>query len=174
MFMKEIVWVIGHSGVGKETFCRWIIANPDSELARELGWSGSRIGICESSISLVPRGHQKEKHDERHRIIDELKEKQEELDVILLKWQALDTYKGRVLAIKQAFPESITRAVLLETGNHTIEQRHTNRESNWTPSEGWQAYLAHETPVIRQALSDFGMVTHIDTTTGYKVTRHTT
>jgi hypothetical protein len=167
--MKEIVWVLGHSGVGKETFCRSIVQNPDSYIAKQLGWTRLMIGLCDSSVDLVPRGHNKKKKDDRDKIIDELKDKQDILDVVLLKWQALDSQKGRVKAINAVFHNATIRALVLQAEDRLVEERHQSRESAWKPSEGWESFLGHENEVIKTALSDFQVIDYVDTNNGYEL-----
>jgi ABC-type phosphate/phosphonate transport system ATPase subunit len=113
--MKEIIWVMGHSGVGKETFCRSLSSNPDISLVKQLSWNGLKVGLCESSIAHVSRGCSIKKEDDRDKIIDELTEKADLLNVVLLKWQAVDTAKGRVNNVSSIFHEAIIRA-LVTTG----------------------------------------------------------
>ena len=169
--MKEIVWVVGPSGVGKETLCRSITDNQNRELVKQLGWTEFRLGISDLSIALVPRGHDKEKKDDRDRITDELAAKQDVFDIVLLKWQALDSLKGRVKAIGAVFPDATTRALVLVADGEAIKQRHLEREDGWEPSEGWDNQLGRERDIIKEALGDFQGISYIDTNNGYDLTK---
>lgn len=168
--MKEIVWVMGHSGVGKETFCRSLTESSGQPLVKQLGWSGLRLGVCESSIALVHRGHQSEKIDDRDKLLDEIESKQDSLDVILLKWQALDTQKGRVIAVAEKFPNIVMRALVLTAPDSVVQGRHETRESAWQPETGWSDFLNYEKSLINKALEGFLQVDHIDITSSYKLT----
>jgi hypothetical protein len=167
--MKEIVWVLGHSGVGKETFCRYLSESPKSKLIEQLGWTGMRIGLCESSIALIPRGHCEQKQDNRDKIIDEINDKFDSLEVVLIKWQAQDTQTGRIRAVSTAFHELVTRAIILEAHDSRVQERHTIRNSEWQPVNGWQDFLKHERTIINKALSDFEIVDRIDTNHDYRL-----
>jgi len=167
--MKEIVWVVGHSGVGKETFCRFLTGTPDAQIVEQLGWAGLRIGLCGSSIAAVPRGHDKKKQDDRDKIVDELTIKQGLIDVMLLKWQALDHQKGRVMAVDELFKGATTRALVLEAEDQIVQERHLSRENTWEPEGGWKSFLSHEDDVIEKALDDFKVINYIDTNNSYKL-----
>jgi hypothetical protein len=169
--MKEIVWVVGHSGAGKQTFCYSFTKSPDQTLVKQLGWSGLRIGVCESSIALVPRGHQSAKLDDRDELLDEIHRKQDSLDVILLKWQALDTQKGRVMAVAKLFPGIVMRALVLTVPGAVVQDRHEARESSWQPEKGWPDFLNYEKSIINKALEDFQQVDYVDAEHSYKLVK---
>jgi hypothetical protein len=167
--MKEIVWVMGHSGVGKETFCSSFAESPDQTLVKQLGWSGLSVGVCESSITLVPRGHQSQKVDGRDKLLEEIESKQDSLDVILLKWQALDTQKGRVMAVAKKFPGIVMRALVLTAPDSVVQTRHEARETAWQPEGGWSDFLNYERSIIDKALEEFPQVDYVDTASSYEI-----
>jgi hypothetical protein len=169
--MNRIVWVMGQSAAGKETFIKYAMANPDCSLIRQLGYSGHKI---------IPMGNNLPLGDyERIQIKDmALNYINEETDaVILIKWQHVDTdpqYGDLIKRLKAATPGIPNEIVLLSVNSDVLYARLKNKP--WWNESTYisQDQMNHVVDVLRNNIRKwlalgFTLKAEIDATAGYKI-----
>ncbi|MCL2773278.1 MAG: hypothetical protein FWD71_07990 [Oscillospiraceae bacterium] len=164
--MIKIVWVIGQSAAGKETFIKYAVDNPDSELIRQLKYNNSKI------IPLLDY-----KKDEVLNLISK-----ETNAVILIKWQHYNTgydfAKSDLSELKAIIPTA-NEIICLSVESDTLYARlfkkpwfDKNEAANFT-QEKMNNVVEIMRNNIRKYLSiGFALAAEIDATDGYKIIEH--
>lgn len=120
---KEIVWIYGPSGAGKETFIKYITNNPSEDIISRLGWQDKKIGYIKESIDYIGQYFGDPIVDKRKIIVDKVKDVIENYDVILIKGQDVD-FKMNILSdLRKIFPENIHRIIYLYPGFDNLYSR---------------------------------------------------
>lgn len=101
--MKELVWVFGTSASGKQTFISNILR--DKELKNRLGYKGQDIAACQRSLDYLGHIGQEEIVDERRLIVNDVKHLLENHDVVLVKWQYIDSELKTPQTLKNQLPD---------------------------------------------------------------------
>jgi hypothetical protein len=169
--MNKIVWVMGQSAAGKETFIKYAMANPDCSLIRQLGYSGDKI---------IPLGNNLYLGDyERIQIKDMVLDliSKETNAVILIKWQHVDTdpqYGDLIMKLKAATPGVPNEIVLLSVDSDVLYSRLVNKpwwnESTYISQEQMNNVVEILRNNIRKWLSfGFTLKAEIDATDRYKI-----
>jgi hypothetical protein len=112
---KQIVWVFGNSGAGKETFIKDIVANHPSGLISLLGWRGKTIAAEPFSLFLIGKINF---HDEltrqRYKILASVLDIINQADVILIKGKQVDLENKRPQKLKSMAPAASHSIIFLE------------------------------------------------------------
>ena len=164
--MNKIVWVIGQSAAGKETFIKYAAANPDSELIRQLKYNNSKI------IPLL--GYKKDE------VLDLINK--ETNAVILIKWQHYNTgydFSKSDLSELKAIVPTANEIICLSVESDTLYARlfnkpwfDKNEAANFT-QEKMNDVVEIMRNNIRNYLSiGFTLAAEIDATDGYKIVEH--
>lgn len=138
--MKEIIWVIGVSAVGKETFCEYILKNPKPELLDAINILGKAIAVSEISKRATGKFTGDPIVNERQKIPKEVEQLLQEHDVVFVKWQFVDMTKGVFEEIERTIPDVEIKIVLLRADDETIAERLQKKE--W-----WQKGHMNENPM---------------------------
>ena len=170
--MNKIVWVIGQSAAGKETFIKYAVANPDCELMQQLGYSNSKIIPLKESLYFDD--------DERFKIIDLVLDliKKETNAVILIKWQHPDTGTDVIGKLKAATPDTPNEFVLLSVESDVLYARLTKKpwwnepEDASVAQEGMNQIVEVMRNNIKKYLNIGLTLTEIDATDGYKIIKN--
>ena len=104
MNKKQIVWVVGTSAAGKETFLKTI--STDDALQGQLAWSGKTIAISQLSIVHIVQVYDDPVIQLRLGILDEVSNLLVDNDVVLIKWQIVDSDAGLPSRLLELFPDS--------------------------------------------------------------------
>lgn len=116
--MKEIVWVFGNSASGKATFIRRVVK--DTKLHVAFGWKAMSVAGCEASLKYIGQSPIAESREE---IIDQVASLLNDADVVLIKWQLVDSLASRLTRLQQKIPEAEHRIIRLEASRAEMIRR---------------------------------------------------
>lgn len=119
--MKEVVWVFGTSASGKETFIKSVLK--DAILLEQLGWKYKSVVACEQSTKFIGQFKRDPKIILRESIIKKVPTLLSSADVVLIKWQFVDSQTSRPQRLKEAIPEAQHRIILLNTPESELIER---------------------------------------------------
>lgn len=89
--MKELVWVFGNSAAGKETFIRNIANGKATGATEKLGWTNINVAISEASIKFIGQFNNDPITKHRDKILTEVPELLKHSDVVLIKYQSVNS-----------------------------------------------------------------------------------
>jgi len=159
--MKEIVWIVGTSASGKDTFIRNVSTN--NNVLESLGWSGKSIVACEASLKFIAQFEDDPVVEQREKIPEEANSLLDTSDVVLIKWQQLDTEASRPQKLKDLIPTARHRIIELRVERPELIKRY--RLKPWWHDVGKEEpFIESELKSVSDAvanLSDFD-VTRLD------------
>ena len=171
--MKEVVWVCGPSAVGKETLIRKLVTESEPVLAQRLGWQGKRILVSEISLIDIGRGDDDPILAEREKILDEVPIHLKNADIVLIKWQEVDSGADRPMRLKRLLPNEKHRALFLDADFDELCEREVHKWW-WNQEDSPREYRAKELKLVAKYLDDLRNdfnITVIDSSKGrdYKI-----
>jgi len=130
--VKSFIWVLGTSGVGKETLVRSMAADTNHPVAKLLALTKPAVSLT----SIAIRGHQgRELLDLPSIFIQEFEE--QGANELLIKWQGKDFENGnRIEDLRSARPND-KHVILYLTASLSTLQEHVH--SRW-PVETWREW----------------------------------
>ncbi len=149
--MKEVVWIFGNSAAGKETFIKYAIESGDKELFTRLGWENKKVKAISASIDNIGQYENDPVTLKRDDILTETPRILEEVDVALIKWQTVDTQKGRIEKLMNLLPNTWHRIILLSTPARELEKRLPNK--SWWDDDDVNAFIEEETKNLEELIS---------------------
>ena len=170
--MNKIIWIIGESATGKETFIRYAITNPNCELIKQLGYNNGKI----IPIFDVP-------DDERIKIKDMVLDllNKETNATILIKWQAVDSlhrqYSDVLRKLATATPNIQSEIILLSVERAALWSRLQKKDwwADWCKKNNWTRDNVDKSAEriknhARDLSNELGFkLTEIDATDGYEL-----
>jgi hypothetical protein len=162
--MKEVVWVIGTSASGKDTFIRNVSRNTD--LVESLGWAGKSIAVCESSLEYIAQFEDDPVVEQREELLEESKSLVDTADIVLIKWQQLDTQASRPQRLKDLTPTARHRIIELRVERSELIERY--RLKPWWHDIGKEeSFIESELKFVSDAIGDLSSleVTVLDSST---------
>ena len=120
---KEIVWIYGASGAGKETFIKYITDKPSKDIISRLGWQDKKITYIKESIDYIGQYFGDPIVEKRKVIVDKVKDAIEDNDVVLIKGQDVDFKMNILNDLQKLFPDSIYRIIYLYPGFDNLYSR---------------------------------------------------
>lgn len=130
---KEIVWIFGTSSAGKQTFIDEVVTN--KKLAKDFGWQDKVISVCQESIDYPGSIDMPEIVKVRNNIPDITLEELKNSDVVLIKWQYVDSSCELPQQLKGRLPHAKHKIILLEAPQEEMEQR-LNTKDWWKDKWG--------------------------------------
>lgn len=127
--MKEVVWVYGASGAGKETFIGDVLAGRRPSLAKQLGWLGKRMAPCIPSVDYVGQSDDDQIIHLRSEIPGSVGLLLESSDVVLVKGQRVDFEAQRLDEVRERFPGCRHWIIVLSVSPEELAAR--------LPRKGW-------------------------------------
>lgn len=124
-YMKEVVWVMGASGSGKETFIQSALT--DKQIAEQLGWSGKIVVACEASLMYIGQFDGDPIAEQREQIFSEVQTLLQDADVVLIKWQYADITADRTEALRRLLPGVRHRIIELQAPLSELIERLKNK-----------------------------------------------
>lgn len=110
--MKEVVWIAGRSAAGKDYFIKHITEKAPVDLIEQLGWQGKVIAACNESIEYTDQDNADILREEILTIVPALIES---ADIVLIKWQYIDSTKSnRIKKLKELLPNSKHGVIYLD------------------------------------------------------------
>ena len=166
------MWVFGTSSVGKNTFINRI--QNDDELTDILGWCGRKIAICKRSIDFPGDLGMPSIVKARKLIVDDTIKLLNNSDIVLIKWQYVDSSCETLQCLKKLLPNEKHRIILL-TANRDIQIKRLNKKDWWRERGISDAskLLEYENKMVASFINDLGnefKITTIDSSSEiYKV-----
>lgn len=121
--VKEVVWVYGASGAGKETFIRDVLSGRRAAVAKQLGWLGRRVASCIPSLDYVGQSDDDQIIHLRSEIPDSVGLLLESSDVVLVKGQRVDFEAQRLDEVRERFPSCRHRIIVLSVSPEELAAR---------------------------------------------------
>lgn len=119
--MKEIVWVFGTSASGKNTFINTV--QNYLEVISKLGWTDKKIAVCKASIDYIGQTLHDPIVNRREGILTETAKLLENNDLVLIKWQYVDTKARRPQKLKKLLPDARHRIIRLHASTEELVKR---------------------------------------------------
>jgi len=168
--MKEVVWVFGTSASGKATFIKHIVEDEDYRLREQFGWKDQAVVACNESLELIGG----DLDEERESILDKVPEILQNADIVLIKWQYVDSQHDRPQRLKQKLPDVQHRIISLDVSVDELVKRLPTKPL-WHNYGDERNLISIELPIVlksREELNDFD-VTIIDSSTSsnYEIAR---
>ncbi len=148
--MKEIVWVFGNSAAGKETFIRHMLTDESMELREKLGWQDLLVTASQASLKYIGQFDNDPVTQKRDEILEEVPELLTRNDVVLIKWQTVDSQAGRIDALLQTMPDVSQRIIYLDTSKETLVERLPRK--SWWDDDDIEGFIDEETAETRTEL----------------------
>jgi len=157
--MKEVVWVFGASASGKATFIKRIDDGKHERLCEQFGWKGQTVVACNESLELIGG----ELDEQRECILDKVPVLLQNADIVLIKWQYVDSQHDRPQRLKRKLPNVRHRIISLDVSVDELVNRLPTKPL-WHNYDAEKNLISIELPIVlksREELSDFD-VTFID------------
>ena len=171
--MKEIVWVAGVSASGKATFIEKILSHSLPQIEERLGWQGKNIAVCQESLDMVKESS----YAGRDAILERVPELLDENDIVLIKWQFVDSSDNRPIHLKQKLPEAKHRVIVLEAAKETLLKRLPNKDWWYDHGRESEYYDTQELAPFKKVLGDLAkdfVITTINSTNeAYEINQQT-
>lgn len=186
--MKKIIWIFGESATGKKTLIEYLMNNPNSEFAIQLGLGNERLSVVERTVSnnlssFDDMNNEKNRHAQ---IIDSIKNFicGENYSILLIKGQSndMDERYGNTLKISALmYPEIEKEILLLDVQDHdALYTRIVNKDWFQTDKERYSKMFPrewldksvekHKNTVYSYESLGY-RITEIDSTNGYEIVK---
>lgn len=109
--MKKIIWIVGPSASGKETFIRYALEN--NSIHKLLGWEGI-VSVSQESLKNTGAYDEDPVIKQRENILEEVVELTKKSDIVLIKWQYVDSKKDRPERLKALLTRARHSAIILQ------------------------------------------------------------
>lgn len=147
--MKEIVWIFGTSGSGKETFIKSVLQ--DTNLQEKFGWKDKVIKVCKSSIENIGQFENDPIVNNRDSIINDTRALLVDADVILIKWQLVDSDANRLWKLKEIIPDAVHKIIRLQASEPELIDR--LRHKAWWHDYGKEkAFIESELKEVKRVV----------------------
>ena len=177
MNKNKIVWVMGQSAAGKDTFIQYAVNKPDSELIQKLGYSNYKI------IPISDNYGRKEisfNYHDRIKIMDIVLDflKKETNAAIFIKWQFVDNdeHADVIRKLKDATPDIPNEMIMLSVDSDVLYARLPNKWwwNESTSSTQEQEQMNDVVKILRYNIMRWQCLglkftAEIDATDGYKI-----
>jgi hypothetical protein len=157
---KQVVWVMGPSAAGKETFTK--TATQDTGLSSRLGWNGAVVVACPASIDYIKQSPDDPIALKREAILSQVPDLLENAGVVLIKWQFVDTDTERPQRLQAILPEVTHRAIVLHPPQDELTERLHNKP--WWDQYGYESWIDEEVVMVADAIAQLPKtfdVTHL-------------
>jgi hypothetical protein len=154
--MKEVAWIFGNSAAGKETFVRRVTQDKGTQLLDGLGWAGKKIVASEASITYIGQFEGDPVTELREEITTEVPSLlQEGADVVVVKWQGVDSVANRIERLQRGLPTAAHRIIQIVTPDSELYER-LARKSWWDDRDNTVEFVAGEHPYIEGYIAQLG------------------
>ena len=147
--MKEVVWVFGVSASGKATLINSLVSNKLAKLIKRFGWQNKKIIACDESLELIGG----ELDGLRKKILDTTPKLLDKSDIVLIKWQTVDSIANRPQRLKKLLPEARHWIIELRVGIDELVGRLPKKEL-WTNYGREKDLYDVEFKVVSEKLSE--------------------
>ena len=157
---KTVVWVVGTSASGKETFARR--TPQDTALIAQLGWKGKRVTVSAESLEHLAQFPDDPVTLKRERILQEVPLLLEDHDVVLLKWQFVDSDADRIVRLQDELPTAKHEIIVLHAAEEDLAVRLPRK--SWWKQWGSNDFAATELALVADAVESLSAhhdVTHL-------------
>ena len=151
--MKEVVWIFGNSAAGKETFIRHITDGDDPALLTKLGWANKQLAPCHASINYIGQFDEDPVIQKRAMILDEVPKLIAQADVVLIKWQAVDSMSGRIEELEALLPNVNHRIIQIITTDEELAKR-LPQKSWWWEDGNTEEFISEERTKVANYITE--------------------
>lgn len=145
----SIIWIVGISAAGKETFIRSVSHN--ASLAARFGWEGKRIAASQESLRYLAQFPTDPITKNRERILSEVPILALANDVILLKWQFVDTEARRPERLQALLPDANHSIIVLHAPITELNARLPRKA--WWDDWGSPTFASSELSRVEDAIT---------------------
>jgi len=149
--MKELVWVFGNSAAGKETFIRNIANGKATGATEKLGWTNINVAISEASIKFIGQFNNDPITKHRDKILTEVPELLKHSDVVLIKYQSVDSESGRLEELNKQLPDVVHRIILIVTPEQELVKRLPQK--SWWNDDDVTGFISEDTQCTADEIS---------------------
>ncbi|MBI5906465.1 hypothetical protein HY857_00230, partial [Candidatus Saccharibacteria bacterium] len=153
---------------GKETFVKHIVNDNPADLIEDLGWEDKTVVASNDSLELID-GHLGETRDQ---VLDGIPSLLANNDVVLIKWQHVDSGARRPQRLKEVIPDAKHRIIELKVSMGELVLR-LPRKHWWHDLGRERNHLNGELEMLAaslDALPDFDRTVVDSSSTSYRVT----
>lgn len=175
--MKNIVWVFGNSGSGKETFINSTIIG-ENFLVKNLGWENHLIKKIEESIKYIGQYEDDPITKKRSEILPAVEKIVDSTNtdsiVILLKWQDVDQMKRLPEKLHRNYTDYVHTIIYLRANPDAlwerVQQKSWWRDVNTVDKHEYLTEWVRDQKAYAKELVQKGFLLHIiDSTNDYKI-----
>jgi hypothetical protein len=140
---------MGPSAVGKETF---IMNALETNLADiDQSYVQKRVTYSRKSIDCIAQFRDDPIGDKREDLIFEVKKLLEDNDVVMVKWQLLDSNTDRLNRLRVSLPDVSHKILLLDTSDKELQERLVHK-SWWRESYDVTEWIKDEREQVKQEI----------------------
>ena len=149
---KEVIWVFGTSASGKETFIKEVVG--EGKYADKLNCQDKNLSFAKSSLENIGHFDDDPVLQKRAKIVNEVKSLLEMNDLVLIKWQFVDSEAGRVEALKVELPNVKHKIVVLTATDEKLSERLRSKKW-WAQGENTQKWIDEERELLTKELEKY-------------------
>lgn len=148
--MKQIVWIMGTSAVGKETFMHFLVEHPDDQIVSEINLSFPLVVSEQSLKNVVHAGDSRAIG--RLDIINEVIQLTKSANTILIKWQYADSKMQIPQKLLDAYPQARHRIILLHIQSDLLDKRLGSR-TWWNSIKDKKSFVKLENKIVTDSVN---------------------
>ncbi len=153
--MQEVAWIFGSSAAGKETFIKHAVSIEESEIRSQLGWANKKVVGAPASLEYISHFSGDPIAQKRELILSEVPALLKSADVVLIKWQGLDSKARRVERLRSIIPEISHRIIRLAASDEVVRQRLPLKKW-WKDSTNIADWIADENYWVTDCINVLG------------------
>lgn len=149
---KEVVWVLGPSAVGKETFIRRVSSG--DLIVPERYWLDKKITFSQLSVNNIGHFENDPVIKNREGIEDEVVNLLEDYDAVFIKWQFVDSDADRLNSLRKRLPSASHKIVVLTASYKELSIR-LPKKVWWKEGESTDVFIKEEMELIIKELDRY-------------------
>lgn len=147
--MKQVVWIFGNSAAGKDTFIRHIESGGNLALIEKLGWIQADIKHSKASLKYISQFRGDPITVRRDLIFKEVPKLLVNSNVVLVKWQGVDSEAVRIESLQAILPNCAHRIIQIVTSDKELIKR-LPLKNWWDDSYDIYEFIAGENKHIEE------------------------
>lgn len=153
--MKKIYWIVGTSCVGKQTFITRLLRGRAKKIISSLGWEDKKISASQISITNIGQFKGDPSTSKRDAILDEIT-KLTDSEIILIKWQFVDSENNRPGKLRALLPEYEHEIIYIKSDKE-LNIKRLPLKSWWIDYGNEKPFCESELVAIKKCLQQFNI-----------------